>query len=112
MVIGTTCGQLICYDWRNLKVPLSTHIPHTKSVRKVAFQIDYTRDFREEVALSNNQDTAESSYIESSSFSDVESTPAEEAKAIENKIPSGIDVRTENSKDAIKRALERELEQV
>lgn len=108
MAIGTMTGQLLCYDWRSLKAPLSTIIPHTKAVRSVAFQIDYTREFREDGAL---QDTATSSYIESSSFSDMESSP-EEVKVVENKIPSGIEVNPDNSKEAFKKVVEKELEQV
>lgn len=113
MAIGTMTGQLVCYDWRNFKVPLSTTISHDKAVRQVAFQIDYTKEAREEHPQPNNADAVDSSYIESSSFSDMESNSrTEDAKPIENKIPSGINVEKASSKELLKQALEKELDRV
>lgn len=111
MALGTMTGQLLCYDWRNFKVPVTTIIAHEKAVRCVAFPIDYTKEVQE-ILQSVNKDTADSTYIESSSISDVESNRTEDAKPIENKIPSGINVEKMTSKDALKEAIEKELERV
>lgn len=103
-------GQLICYDWRNFKAPVCTIIAHDKAVRHVAFQIDYLKEIKEENSPTDNVD---SSYIESSSFSDIESNSrTEDGKTIENKIPSGINVVKPSSKEILKQAFEKELDRV
>lgn len=71
-------------------------------MRKVVFQVGYTTDFH----VVTQQDTTESSCIESSSVSDAGSTPAEGSKDVDNKISIGIDVHKENSKEAFERTLE------
>lgn len=112
MAIGTMTGQLLCYDWRNFKAPVCTIIAHEKAVRDVAFQIDYIKELREESAQLNSTDNVDSSYIESSSFSDMDSNRTEDVKPIENKIPSGINVENPTNKEVLKQALEKELDRV
>lgn len=111
MAIGTTTGQLLCYDWRNFKTPVCMIAAHENAVRDVAFQINYIKELREENLQSNNTDNVDS-CIESSSVSDIESNKTEDVKPIENKIPRGINVENLSNKEAIKHAFEQGLDRV